>query len=184
MALLYGPTARLPSKRSLSRRQFADEGPGDFRHFARVVGHLEVAAEFRIRLDADRDGLGGAAARRSNGVLEYWSVAASQYSNTPPLHQSFAARVLLGARLLGRFAGMSATEILMALPELSEEERRTVLRRLAELEASGDATKRTPASCTLKDVVRLWRSGPSDDAFADDLETVNRSDRPLRNPWD
>ena len=40
------------------------------------------------------------------------------------------------------------------------------------------------AQCSLRSFVELWRESPSDPSFADDLETVNRADRPMENPWD
>lgn len=36
---------------------------------------------------------------------------------------------------------------------------------------------------TLRELWNLWQKLPADPAFADDLETVNRADRPARNPW-
>jgi prevent-host-death family protein len=37
---------------------------------------------------------------------------------------------------------------------------------------------------SLRDGLRAWRSAsPRDAGFADDLERVNRADRPPRNPW-
>ncbi len=37
---------------------------------------------------------------------------------------------------------------------------------------------------TLAEAVRAWLEAPtSDESFADDLERVNRADRPPRNPW-
>lgn len=37
---------------------------------------------------------------------------------------------------------------------------------------------------TLAEALRVWReAGPADPDFADDLERVNRADRPPRNPW-
>jgi antitoxin (DNA-binding transcriptional repressor) of toxin-antitoxin stability system len=37
--------------------------------------------------------------------------------------------------------------------------------------------------CTLAQLLNLWRSTPADTGFADDLSMVNKSDRPLENPW-
>jgi len=37
---------------------------------------------------------------------------------------------------------------------------------------------------TLAEGLRAWlQAGPADPSFADDLERVNRADRPPRNPW-
>lgn len=36
---------------------------------------------------------------------------------------------------------------------------------------------------TLREVWETWRKLPADAGFADDLETVNKTDRPPRNPW-
>jgi len=38
-------------------------------------------------------------------------------------------------------------------------------------------------TCTLREFVEKWKSHPPDPAWADDLEHVNRSDRPADNPW-
>lgn len=38
---------------------------------------------------------------------------------------------------------------------------------------------------TVGEALRAWRdAGPPDPELADDLERVNRSDRPPENPWD
>jgi len=42
------------------------------------------------------------------------------------------------------------------------------------------ATKRA----TLRDLWEAWRDRPVDEAFADDLEKVNATDRLFENPWD
>lgn len=76
---------------------------------------------------------------------------------------------------------MSATEILEELPKLAPSELRAIRERLFEMEAS--AAHPTPRS-TLADLVRVLHTTPADADFADDLETVNRADRPLANPWD
>jgi|GraSoiStandDraft_41_1057321.scaffolds.fasta_scaffold3395396_1 antitoxin (DNA-binding transcriptional repressor) of toxin-antitoxin stability system len=48
--------------------------------------------------------------------------------------------------------------------------------RLSPLPTSGGAT--------LAEAIAAWREvGPADADFADDLERVNRADRPPRNPW-
>lgn len=37
---------------------------------------------------------------------------------------------------------------------------------------------------TLAEGLRAWReAGPADRSFADDIDRVNRADRPARNPW-
>jgi antitoxin (DNA-binding transcriptional repressor) of toxin-antitoxin stability system len=47
----------------------------------------------------------------------------------------------------------------------------------------GPLPSRSPA--TLGELFRAWRAaGPPDPDFADDLERVNRADRPPSNPWD
>lgn len=40
------------------------------------------------------------------------------------------------------------------------------------------------ARATGEEIMRALASLPHDPAFADDLETVNRADRALTNPWD
>jgi antitoxin (DNA-binding transcriptional repressor) of toxin-antitoxin stability system len=37
---------------------------------------------------------------------------------------------------------------------------------------------------TLREFWELWRKLPADPEFADDLEAVNKADRPPKNPWD
>ena len=37
---------------------------------------------------------------------------------------------------------------------------------------------------TFREFMDLWKSTPSDAAFADDLSAVNAADTPLENPWD
>lgn len=76
---------------------------------------------------------------------------------------------------------MSATDILEVLPKLTPSELRAIRARLFEMETSAGST--FPRN-TLADLVRVLRSTPADADFADDLETVNRADRPLANPWD
>lgn len=40
-------------------------------------------------------------------------------------------------------------------------------------------------AATVGEALRAWRdAGPPDPEFADDLERVNRSDRPPQSPWD
>jgi antitoxin (DNA-binding transcriptional repressor) of toxin-antitoxin stability system len=36
---------------------------------------------------------------------------------------------------------------------------------------------------TFRELWELWRKLPPDPKFADDLEAVNRADRPPKNPW-
>jgi antitoxin (DNA-binding transcriptional repressor) of toxin-antitoxin stability system len=36
---------------------------------------------------------------------------------------------------------------------------------------------------TFRELWELWRKLPADPKFADDLEAVNRADRPPKNPW-
>ena len=36
---------------------------------------------------------------------------------------------------------------------------------------------------TFRQFYELWRKLPDDPEFADDLEAVNRADRPPKNPW-
>lgn len=76
---------------------------------------------------------------------------------------------------------MSATEILKELPKLTPSELRAIRERLFEMETSPGSLS---PSHTLSDLVRVLRNAPADADFADDLETVNRADRPLANPWD
>lgn len=38
-------------------------------------------------------------------------------------------------------------------------------------------------TCTLREFVEKWKSLPADRTWADDLERVNRSDLPAKNPW-
>ena len=67
------------------------------------------------------------------------------------------------------------------LPKLTPSELRAIRERLVEMETSaGSASPRN----TLGNLVRVLRSSPADADFAADLETVNRADRPLANPWD
>jgi hypothetical protein len=57
------------------------------------------------------------------------------------------------------------------------------------VERNGEAIARiTPVATrlagSLGDGLRAWREGaPADRGFAQDLATVNRADRPPRNPW-
>jgi hypothetical protein len=51
------------------------------------------------------------------------------------------------------------------------------------LEIESDATFSSTHN-TLADLVRVLRGMPADADFAKDLETVNRADRPLADPWD
>ena len=37
--------------------------------------------------------------------------------------------------------------------------------------------------CTLDALAAIWNMTSANDRFADDLERVNRSDRPPENPW-
>jgi antitoxin (DNA-binding transcriptional repressor) of toxin-antitoxin stability system len=41
-----------------------------------------------------------------------------------------------------------------------------------------------PRRASLRKVFEALRELPADPGFADDLERVNTSDRPLQNPWD
>ena len=50
---------------------------------------------------------------------------------------------------------------------------------VAELRPLGRKTE-----CKLAELVEIWGSEPSDPEFVNDLESVNRSDIPLDNPWD
>ncbi len=38
-------------------------------------------------------------------------------------------------------------------------------------------------TCNLRKFIQIWKSGPSDKSFADDLERVNHLDTPPENPW-
>ena len=71
---------------------------------------------------------------------------------------------------------MSATEILDELRKLSASELRAIRERLLEME-------KIPSRSTLADFARILRTTPADAEFANDLETVNRADGPLANPW-
>lgn len=57
------------------------------------------------------------------------------------------------------------------------------------IERNGDPVARltpwpTASDATVGEAIRAWtESGTPDPAFADDLERVNRADRPPRNPW-
>lgn len=68
---------------------------------------------------------------------------------------------------------MSSAEILKELPKLTRSELRVIRERLFETETSASSPRNT-----LADLVRVLRSTPADADFADDLETVNRADRP------
>lgn len=57
------------------------------------------------------------------------------------------------------------------------------------IERNGEPVARLSAwpvaeDATLGRALRAWReAGPPDETFADDLERVNRADRPPQNPW-
>ncbi len=57
------------------------------------------------------------------------------------------------------------------------------------IERNGEAVARVVPSprsrtATLAEGLRAWKEAGSDDPdFADDLERINRADRPPRNPW-
>jgi hypothetical protein len=57
------------------------------------------------------------------------------------------------------------------------------------VERNGEAVARilpmaTATAGVVGDGLRAWREvGQGDERFADDLESVNRADRPPRNPW-
>lgn len=56
------------------------------------------------------------------------------------------------------------------------------------IERNGEPVARlTPwpsSASTLAEGLRAWQeAGPTDPTFAEDLDRVNRADRPARNPW-
>ena len=57
------------------------------------------------------------------------------------------------------------------------------------VERNGEAIARISpvaarVAASLGEGLRAWQeAAPADPRFADDLESVNRADRPLRNPW-
>lgn len=83
---------------------------------------------------------------------------------------------------------ISATELARKLGDVLGKVR--FRRDVFVIERNGEAVARLspwPATSevTLGEAFRAWRQAgrPDDTAFADDLERVNRADRPPENPW-